>query len=46
MIFTQIIQLEMIYVFQGLNPLKFNFEGSNGVPLKGDPSAFHACFKA
>ena len=30
----------------GLNPLKFNLEGSNGVPLKGDPYASQAAFNA
>jgi hypothetical protein len=30
----------------GLNPLKFNLEGSKGWPLKGDPSASQAFFRS
>ena len=29
-----------------LLPVKLNFEGSKGCPLKGDPSASQAFFKA
>ena len=31
---------------QGWKPLKLSFDGSKGVPLKGDPSASQACLSA
>ncbi len=40
-----IIILNKTLIHDGLNPWRFNFEGSNGVPLKGDPYAFQAFFK-